>query len=813
LPRGKLLTFAELLREHRRAANLSQQELADRARLSVNAIGALERGLRVRPRRDTVELLASALNLSQVETEVMMLARGHPHHSGQASDDRHRLFGRTMPLVGRSSELTWAVSNLRSGGSRLVTIAGPPGVGKTRLGEAVFACLRDELPLSAAIDLSRLAVPELLMSVIARTIGIPKGIGPDVDGVVEHFGDNPYLLLLDNFEHLLSEAQLVGELVARCPRLTVIVTSRSPLRLRDEQELHLAPLPLREAVTLFVQRARCRLTEFTVNATNHGVLEQICLKVDCLPLALELAAPWLKLMTPEELLSRLGSPMRILVNGPADLPERQRTIRAAIEWSHGLLDREEQRLFRVLSVFSGPASIEAIEELCHASGIERPLQLLAALIDKSMVVGISEGGTQRIGMLQTLREFGLDVLQASGQAGAARRAHAEWCLKLARLAEPELLRSGQADWIERLEQEHNNVRSALQWTRERDDNAFGLQLAGSLWQFWHRNGHLREGRDWLVHFLARASDAPIGARALALRGASGLSFRLLDMVSATRYGEASLALYRQLGDDDGTDAMLHNLAVYAWDRGDLGRALEMWQADLAVLRRRSRSGVTARPLDEAGSAGVEWEWRAIRLLETLAAVRRELGEDGLYPLGFTLLYLGGLYRTVGRLGVAQARLQEAVALYRHIGWPGGIVEAQNRLADIALDRLDPLAASATYHESLDTVKGIRDVSGAGYCIEGLAACAAMLRRRERAAMLYGAAASIRAAFGAPPSRAQRDEHCRIIARLRLALSEPAFRRAWSAGQALSFDEAVAAARMGLRGDVPLSAAHGRTRPA
>jgi predicted ATPase len=424
--------FAELLRSHRRTARLSQQELAERSRLSLEAVSALERGLRSRPRSDTVRLLARALNLSEAETDALMLARARPRRSPRPSSrNGYRLLGRARPMVGRTRELGWARSRIASSDSRLITFTGPPGVGKTRLAEAVLREVGDDFEAVTPIDLTKVAVAEVLISAISAAVGAPAGSGLGLDELIAFIGDTRRLLLLDNFEHLLQTGPLIAELVVRCPQLRVLVTSRSSLSLRDEQELSVRPLPIGHAVIMFTERVRSHTPSFKLPARQRPLIQSICLKVDCLPLGIELAAPWLKLMTAEALLDRLGSPLELLVGGPIDLPERQRSMRAALDGSYELLDADERALFKLLSVFPGGASLEAVEAIGQECSIPMPLSVLARLTDKSLAMTTSENGALHISMLRTLREYGRHLLETSVERDAVHRAHSRWCSSLA----------------------------------------------------------------------------------------------------------------------------------------------------------------------------------------------------------------------------------------------------------------------------------------------------------------------------------------------------------------------------------------------
>src|SRR5918992_2625428 len=415
------------------------------------------------------------------------------------------------PLVGRERELKEVCGLLREEEVRLLTLTGPGGIGKTRLGLQIAAELLDEFEDGVFfVALATITDPALVASAIAEPLGVVEaGDQPLEEGLKDFLRSKELLLLLDNFEQVLGGAPLVGELLSECPRLNVLATSRSVLRVYGEQEFAVPPLELPdhkrlpsverltqyEAVRLFIERAKAARPDFSVTNENAPAVAEICVRLDGLPLAIELAAARIKLLTPSAMLERLGSRLKLLGGGARDLPERQRTLRGTIEWSHALLEEGEQVLFARLAVFAGGRTLEAIEAVCEGQGelAVDPLEGVSSLLDKSLLRQ-EEGpeGKPRFVMLETIHEYARERLQASGEAEEARRLHAQHFLALAEEVEPELSGADQLAYLERLEAEHDNMRAALTWSLENEPETV-LRLARTLARFWEKRSHYLEG--------------------------------------------------------------------------------------------------------------------------------------------------------------------------------------------------------------------------------------------------------------------------------------------------------------------------------
>jgi predicted ATPase len=523
------LFFGDLLRRHRLAARLTQEALAERSRLSTPAIGALERGVRQHPYRVTVGLLADALGLSPPQREEFALAargRGRPRERSSPAEGHDRRFPAPLtPLIGREAELALAVDALRRPQVRLLTLTGSPGVGKTRLGLAVASALRADFPDGVVfVPLTSLTAPELLGAAINRAIGARQATGhPPLDALVAHVGSRRLLLLLDNFEHLVPAARLVSDLLASCPNLRVLATSRVRLRLRGEYQLHIPPLPVPDvgerapaalaklpSVALFVQRAEASSLGFELTSTNAAVVGEVCRRLDGLPLALELAAMQTPLVSPLALLEGLDDRLQVLVGGPLDVPEHQRSMHDSLRWSYGLLSKSEQALFRRLSVFTGGIPADGIEEVCQAAGVlsGSVLELAMALLDNNLVHPEIGDGDLRLGMLETVRAYGHELLVASGEAESTSRQHAAYYLALVEAVDHELEGRDQFASLVRLEREHLNLRAALRWAREAGQVERCARLAERLWRFWARHRRSQAGLGWLAELMA--GDGSVG---------------------------------------------------------------------------------------------------------------------------------------------------------------------------------------------------------------------------------------------------------------------------------------------------------------
>jgi non-specific serine/threonine protein kinase len=681
-------------------------------------------------------------------------------------------------LIGREDELAQVCALLWRGDVRLVTITGPPGIGKTRLALQVAAELLDDfadnvffVPLAAIRD------PLLVPSALAAARGVPEmGSQPIEARLAHYFRDKPALLVLDNFEQVLPAAPLLGRLLTAAPRLVILVTSRAVLHLYGEHEFTLPPLawpdPQRlpaigqlqdyEALRLFCARAQAVKSGFRLTPDNAGLIAAICARLEGLPLALELAAARLKLLPLPVVLDRLGRRLDLLTGGARDLPARHQTLRSAIAWSYDLLGAPEQQLFRRLGVFVDSFSAEAAEAVCDPHGA---LGLavwdgLASLVDQSLLRQEEQGGAPRFRMLETLREYALERLAESEELESLQQVHAEYYLAWAETAERELAGAQQAIWLARTETEYSNLRTALATWLAQPDGAAAGRLASTLGLFWETRGYLREGRRWLADVLG-AAGVPAQVRAKVLTTSALLAWVQGDYAQARSHYAESLALYRSAGDRAGMARALQGLGIMARIAGDYAQAARLYQEGLALYEQMgAQNGV--------------------------AALLNNLGNIAYYQ---------------GDYVQARTRQEASLALYQQLGDQRGIATLLTNLGNTLYFQGEYERARACYQESLALNRQLGHKLHIVGSVEGLAQVAGQTGQAQRAATLFGIAAGLREASQAPLDPADRAITEQQIAHARRQLAAETFAEAWAAGQAMGLEQALAYAGQEPPGEI------------
>lgn len=725
-------------------------------------------------------------------------------------------------FIGRERDVKAVCKLLRRADVRLVTLTGAGGIGKTRLALQVAADLLDEMEDGVFfVRLTAIRDPALVISTIAQVLGVKETSSPSLmETLQHHLCERQILLVLDNFEQVLAAGPKISELLVAAPRLKVLVTSRALMQMYGEHEFLVPPLTLPDlrhkppvellsaitSVALFIQRARAIKGDFVLTTENAPAVAEICARLDGLPLAIELAAARCKVFTPQAMLARLtgvagSSFLRMLTNGARDLPARHQTLRGAMDWSYNLLDVGEKRLFARLAVFVGGCTAEAAEAICN-TGQDLPMPAvdgLISLLNKSMLQPApSVNGEPRFAMLETVREYALERLVASGEAGLVRKYHAGYHMAMAERAAPEL-RAGpqQVAWLDRLEREHDNLRAALSWSLEQGEAEITLRLSAAVWRLWYWHSHLSEGSRWLTAALAAARHLAhlADVRARALNGAGTLASTLGDYGEAAALLEEGLAIERSSSASNQVNVaqLLNCLGTVKLNQADYAQAQRLYEESLAIQRELGDEVGVALALNNLGtviSFQGDYELAEVRLQESLDRFQRlDIQWGSAYALG----NLGRTALCRGDYVRAKALIQSSLTLCREMGDQDGVAECLARLGGVAAAQGETESAQRLYQESLTLYQQVGDRPGVAECLKELGKLAGAQANVARAGQLLGAAEALREALGAWLLPDECSGYDQTIAALHARFGHAAFKAAWAQGRAMTTEQAIALA--------------------
>jgi predicted ATPase/class 3 adenylate cyclase len=747
------------------------------------------------------------------------------------------------PLIGREQELAEVSKMLLADEVRLLTLTGPGGTGKTRLALQLASDLLDSYPDGAwFVQLAALTDAALVATTTAQTLAVRESPGrPVLDALCDFLADKHLLLVLDNFEQVIGAAGMVSELAKAGPHIKIVPTSRTNLNVYGEHEYSVPPLALPdvkqlppldklthyEAIELFIERARAVKAEFNMSADDAPAVAEICVRLDGLPLAIELAAARVRVLPPQALLARLSDRLKLLTGGAKDLALRQQTLRGTIDWSFNLLSEEEKQLFSRMAVFQGGCTLQAMEVVCNYDGKLQVdvLDGAQSLVDKSLLrQREGSNGETHFWMLGTIEEYAREKLEERGEAATLRREHALYYMSFAEEAEPHLIAKDQQEWLDVLEEEHDNIRAAMYWAREsetetetevrRNDEGqaqrdppveIGLRIAGAMGRFWNMRGYYSEGREQIGALLElekvamrrvrtegnlswsaansvanETIDEYAANRATALSWAGVVTWNQGDITAARSLQEESLSIRRELGDRWGIAFSLNVLGIVAFERGDYAEARSMYEMSLSIRRELDDKWGIASSLNCLGTiVQEEGDYAAARpLYEESLAICRELGDK--WAMTVPLNNLGAINQLHGDYDAARTAYEECLSFSRELKDMPGIAYALAGLGEVAVGCASGVGSTDSAGQD-----GIETSDAAGEKrATGIAA------RLSEGARLLGAAEVLLESTGTMMWSEDRRLYETAVARARTQLGEEEFEKAWAEGRAMGMDETI-----------------------
>lgn len=834
--------YGQLVKQRRIEFGYTQEELAALVGYSVASIRKLEGGQRT-PSKQLAELLSRHLDLPALERTVRPAAADSSHESRPVAPASNLPAAPLTALIGREHEVGELCELLANAGVRLLTLTGPPGVGKTRLAmevarrteRAAAAGKLDPLDGVFLVSLAPLTDPAQVGAAIAAAAGIEEVPGrPLATVLASYFRDKSVLLVLDNAEHLIEAAPLLADLLVACPHLKALVTSREALRVSGERVFIVPPLSLPDpaglpgldvlsqspAVKLFAERALSVDPSFRLTNENVEAAASICARLEGLPLAIELVAARSRIFPLGEIVTRLGRSLSLLVGGPRDLPARQQTLRAAIEWSYNLLTAGEQLLLARMGVFAGGFTYVAAEAICNATGdlTLDTLDGIDSLLSKSLLWRDSLSAPGEVGdaqyrfsMFETIREYALERLEALGELEAMRRIHAEYYLALAQVAELQLAGDDRKSWMDKLERDHGNLLATLAWASEQDDPIMLASLAGALSKFWQARGHLREGRYWLDNVLKRDSGyseenagltvnerapLPLDLRVKMLIEAANLAAADLDCVAAARLYRDSLSCLRAAGQGEQQEYafVLDRLAQSYRAVGNTEGAKEALRESLEISRKIGDKALSASTLNMLGTMtyyseyGLDREQEGIALYRASLELYREAGDK--IGISNVLNNLGEVARLRGDYAEATRLYEESLTPCRELGDLLGTAIGLLNLGYIALHEGRYERAESLLAEGLTLCRHLGGKKTIAIALGGLASSAGGQGEWTRAARLFGAAEALLKVAVMPLAPADAVEYERHMEMVRAAVPEAVWNASFSEGMSMSTEQAI-----------------------